>query len=156
MAAIPKRNIKLLSLRDPHVVEVLDDGLEVNAGDVRPRQGRAQLERMLDKRVNVNGEAVPAFMLAEPTAKLHANDPVDDVLRRRATPSPEWMQLRADFIAKREERKESSRQMIDDRLARKAMKQLLPLLKAAQREDDDAPHLEAVTKKGGKGSAPHG
>ena len=55
------RKIKLVSLKDSHVVEFTDGGLVKG----EPSSGRWALLRVLDKRVEVDGKRLPLCLLAE-------------------------------------------------------------------------------------------
>jgi len=67
-----KRKIPLLSVKDRHVVEIVDGGVDREGYPTGQRQA---LERILSKTVEVDGKRLPIFRLAgEPTPWTFARD----------------------------------------------------------------------------------
>lgn len=105
-----KRKIILRSIKDPHLVEFLDGGVDKEG---QPTSQRQALERVLGKRVTVDGKQLPVFLIVDvgawkfaPGEQMPASEEFErfeeDVIKRERTESQikTWEKAREGFIAK--------------------------------------------------------
>lgn len=154
---VKQRIIKLISINDENVYEMVDRGISKTGDDT---DSRAAIKNALSKRVDVDGQRLPVFLVAEPPAALHPNDPMDrDIIFDRAGkllgPYPEWSNARAQNLDARRARAARAQNVVDQRTAADVLRALkaaispgaMPLIPAPAAPPADGPPAPEPSKK---------
>lgn len=139
-----KRLIKLKSIKDPHIVEFVDGGIDREG---QPTGQRQALSRVLSKRVEVDGKQLPVFLVADVGAwSMGANERMpegddwqrfeEDVVRRE---HPEhllkrWEEARAKFIGSSTERRRQAESQLEQQTGAEVAKGIQSMVKALQQQ----------------------
>lgn len=118
-----KRKIILKSIKDPHIVEFVDGGIDREGVPTSQRQA---LERVLGKRVEVDGRKLPVFLIVDvgpwklaPGEVMPSSEEFDrfeeDVINREYTEEQikVWEKARERFIAKSIEQRRYAEQQAE-------------------------------------------
>lgn len=124
------RKIKLLSIKDSHVVDFTDGGIVKG----EPSAGREALLRVLAKRVEVDGKRMPLFLLAEVPTIVDSlfdenvfQDKVGDwVLAHK---QDAWMKVRASFVGESQRKADAASDMAAQRIGGQIAGSLVDMVK---------------------------
>lgn len=144
-----KRTIKLKCIKDPHVVEFVDGGIDREGQATSQRQA---LARVLSKRVDVDGKPLPVFLVHDvgqwtlgPTERMPDGDEwqrfEEDVIRRE---HPEhllkrWEDARAKFIGTSVERRRQAEAQLEQQTGAEVAKGIQNMVKALQQQSATTP-----------------
>jgi hypothetical protein len=139
------RTLKFLSLLDPNVWDFKDLGTH---SDGKMSTTRAQLDRNVDKLVEVDDRKMPLYVLAEtPERILRDDDPLDAKLSNRQTgqwylPTPEWLEVRERKIQERSSRRQRARKIAESHASQQVVKGLAKFID----HDEKAPVDNSAAK----------